>query len=1341
MKFAMISELLFGNCIGTLIFSIYLRVGKLCALFFLLSTTFFASYSQTTIWSEDFSTYTNGTIVGTNNRWTINTTSDVNGVDPDDYFKVVNNQLELHDSNWNEQVFTTEAIDISAFTDISLRIVLTEEGVQESIDYINVYYILDTGSGYGIETPFFVNGLNADDFDEKIAYQAGLNGLQIKIIIRLKNSADNEYYRIDNILIQSELPGFYDSDGDGIFDNIDIDDDNDGILDVTELIQTNDDFDSDGIINSLDLDSDDDGIPDVIESGLGNLNTGAGFIDFNSSTWKDYNADGLHDAISLVYVVLDTDGDLAPNYLDLDSDNDTLFDIDESQAGNLNKVSSFENGDGDINGDGTGDYSESETFRFRDSDEDGITELYGDGIQDIYEHFNGTYGNSGQEDPIDSDGDGTPDYIDLTSDGTTFDIASTLYASFDSNNDGIIDDMTDSDSDGIVDLFDTDDTTFGSPRNLEKSLYIHFDGRNDYVQDSNILSGNTNATMMAWINIDSSFGNTGFIMGQDNFNLKLNSSKKIIATVNGSSATYVNTLNTSQWIHIAAIFDGNSSSLKLYINGKEVNSNTSAPSSIGADTSLFTLAKNASSNSLYFNGGIDEIRVFDVALSELQLQKIIYQKIGDNGTVLGEIIPFDIDIPWSNLIRYYRLDAFKDDIIDDRGQTESSIDQYSTSYTAKCYNIKNIKIETAPMPFVTEAVANNFDLGIAVSQNNDVRGDDVKEIDWSITYIKHNIDLDVNHSDLGLIIDSGVTVNLNNDTFLSNDWYLKLDGLIDLNGESQLIQTENSYLAIDSSGSIERDQQGTSNSFTYNYWSAPVSLINTTENNKKFYLKDVLLDGTIPNAVTRNIIYGGSSNPYFSDGASSGQIKITSYWLWRFVNSQTNDYANWEWIGSGNEGGSKKINVTEGYTMKGSSGLSAVTDEQNYVFIGKPNNAPLTFGSLGGALVHTNFDGILDTNGKPKISLAGNPFSSAIDAHKFIDDNANTIEGQLYFWDHWGGNSHQWALYQGGYAIRNKAGGVEASSHPDVSQVGNGIKKPGQYIPVAQGFYVIQKHDYDSETETYSNLGNGNVIFKNSQRIFKTEANLSESVFTKNSNQKRDEIYKTTADSIQRIRIGFTSSDGFFRPIMIAFLDGATDKIDYGFDAFAGDFLPKDVFFIQDDRYLVINSFDKFDVEREVPMIVFIDEKGQGGIQTFLLDAIENFNQKVNVYIKDNLNNGKTYEITNATFEINLEPGEYKGRFALVFQSRLDKLDEIVSIEDGVTIYMNNTAKEIVIQKTAELDFEQVILFNYLGQVIKTWNKNINERNITLPVEVSTGVYIVSLKTKQGTIAKKILIR
>ena len=48
-----------------------------------------------------------------------------------------------------------------------------------------------------------------------------------------------------------------------------------------------------------------------------------------------------------------------------------------------------------------------------------------------------------------------------------------------------------------------------------------------------------------------------------------------------------------------------------------------------------------------------------------------------------------------------------------------------------------------------------------------------------------------------------------NDSELNVSWYLKLDGLIDLEGESQLVQGPDSKLDVTSSGKIERDQQGT----------------------------------------------------------------------------------------------------------------------------------------------------------------------------------------------------------------------------------------------------------------------------------------------------------------------------------------------------------------------------------------------------------------------------------------------------------------------------------------------------------------------------------------------------
>jgi len=62
-----------------------------------------------------------------------------------------------------------------------------------------------------------------------------------------------------------EVYELIDSDGDGLTNAYDLDDDNDGILD---LVEKNFDLDGDGLINSIDLDSDGDGCLDVIEAGF-----------------------------------------------------------------------------------------------------------------------------------------------------------------------------------------------------------------------------------------------------------------------------------------------------------------------------------------------------------------------------------------------------------------------------------------------------------------------------------------------------------------------------------------------------------------------------------------------------------------------------------------------------------------------------------------------------------------------------------------------------------------------------------------------------------------------------------------------------------------------------------------------------------------------------------------------------------------------------------------------------------------------------------------------------------------------------------------------------------------
>lgn len=148
--------------------------------------------------------------------------------------------------------------------------------------------------------------------------------------------------------LAASFNGNTDTDGDGIADLADLDDDNDGILDITEDLNTDNDndpatnptdTDGDNIPDYLDLDSDNDAIPDQIEAQTTNgyiVPSGArcsGFVDNDNDGLDDlYDADTADNTASASkgLIVVDTDGDGTPDYIDLDSDGDDISDYLES---------------------------------------------------------------------------------------------------------------------------------------------------------------------------------------------------------------------------------------------------------------------------------------------------------------------------------------------------------------------------------------------------------------------------------------------------------------------------------------------------------------------------------------------------------------------------------------------------------------------------------------------------------------------------------------------------------------------------------------------------------------------------------------------------------------------------------------------------------------------------------------------------------------------------------------------------------------------------------------------------------------------------------------------------
>jgi hypothetical protein len=510
------------------------------------------------------------------------------------------------------------------------------------------------------------------------------------------------------------------------------------------------------------------------------------------------------------------------------------------------------------------------------------------------------------------------------------------------------------------------------------------------------------------------------------------------------------------------------------------------------------------------------------------------------------------------------------------------------------------------------------------------------------------------------------------------------------------MQPDGSIVDYTGAGYLERDQQGTSNLYNYNYWSSPVSTDGIT-----YTIASSLYDGTtVSNPQPVNWTSSYNANP------STSQITVSRRWLYLYENYIENSYADWNAI---NE--NSNIQVGLGYTMKGSGRAST---DQNYTYIGQPNNGTITSPVSGGYQ-----------------ALVGNPYPSSIDAHTFINDNSSVLlDGTLYFWEHAPSNgSHVLAEYEGGYAARNLTNGVPAVSPPEINGQGNSTKIPGRYVPVAQGFYVT------------GNSTGGIVTFNNNQRVFVKESS-SNSLFYRNANaDATTSTNEEDLDNDQFIRLDFITPENATRHLVIGFMDSenATDGIDYGYDGINQDTFPSDMSFNIEDEKFIIQGVGNFDVTKSYPLDIDLTN---GGTIEIVLNDIENFDEAIDVFIFDALD-GTYTKFNDISFQITLEAGNYNNRFYLVFQedASLSAIDN--EFKDIIVNYLQNT-NEIYIKTPPSITVKQLYLINIAGQTVASWNAtNLPMSDeIKIPVKnISESAYILKVETRTRTFHKKIIIK
>ena len=848
---------------------------------------------------------------------------------------------------------------------------------------------------------------------------------------------------------------------------------------------------------------------------------------------------------------------------------------------------------------------------------------------------------------------------------------------------------------------------------VKNCLALDFDGVDDYVDLGEGYTGDY--SIEAWIRPESkkadgtSTNPEATIISGPNFEI----------TIADLPATVV---PDTRWYHIAA------SNGRLYVDGIDVK----AFNLRNGSTRAFIGAKWAAPNATnFFSGWIEEVRIWNGNISQDQIKFLMNQRL-QNTINIGVEIPMPAPgMAYSGLAGYYQLLATN---ILNGGYT---IDLATSGVNGKLRNMETFQENTAPLPYTSKTDGewsnrNTWTQPVVWDFPNST-GYDSEPIEWNIVKTNNNIysgekdikvlGLKIESNELKIADPTDAQNWQNSGQSLEVTHYLRLDGSVVLVGESQLLQPLGSILEEASAGFLERDQQGTQSSFNYNYWSSPVSGQGAGSNNAEYSIGSVLKNplGTL------NYV----NNAFAADatGKSPTNVVISSYWLYAFKPGTAGEYAEWDHI---KEVGTLKSG--EGFTMKGTSGKAAIADRQNYTFKGKPHNGPMLGLSIA---TGQNY-------------LIGNPYPSAIDGFQFIRDNMNNIpgggnnssnifNGSLYFWDHFAGATHYLQEYIGGYAVLNLSGSIEAVSNDYRinDNDSSSTKKPGRFIPVAQGFYINTVPVSGSGI----NVQGGNVIIDNNQRVYEREIDQNRSIFL--SQEKKDKLTSSVdnqqEDTRSKIWIKFKSPKGYHRQLLVTADENTTDDFDLGYDAPLIENNVEDMYWYFNKHGFVIQAVKDFNLERELDLAIKIETAGDLVVS---LNELHEIPDEKNIFIRDSLLQ-VTHDLREGNYVTESEAGIFTDRFKIVFLDKwtVEEPEEPALEEGPVEVIYVNGSREILIKNPELLEISRVYLNNMLGQQVHVYYNIPKDREVPLPVQrFSAGVYAVKVHTEEGIIVKKVIL-
>ena len=132
--------------------------------------------------------------------------------------------------------------------------------------------------------------------------------------------------------------------------------------------------------------------------------------------------------------------------------------------------------------------------------------------------------------------------------------------------------------------------------------------------------------------------------------MAINTNGSLISRLGGTGSDHDSgaDLSANTWYHIVLVHDNSENTIKWYVDGTEKNTNTSVD--IPSNSSSYYLGINANANGQMFDGEMDELRIWNAALTSIPGHS------GTDSILVGNE---------SNLVAYYRFDKYDGTTIED----------------------------------------------------------------------------------------------------------------------------------------------------------------------------------------------------------------------------------------------------------------------------------------------------------------------------------------------------------------------------------------------------------------------------------------------------------------------------------------------------------------------------------------------------------------------------------------------------------------------------------------------------------------------------------------------------